>query len=96
MGDLVITPRNRRHLTSRDEATFVKNGATWTVERMCRNGDLTARATQHINGVVRLPRHYVGSHVQLGYTTTATRSPGRAVDTAHVLIDHTTTREALH
>ena len=87
-----VTALNVRARTARiNGTTFVKNGDTWTVHRVHRNDDLTIRADQRTKGVVRLSRHYVVSHVELGYTTTATRAQGRTVDTTHVLIDDSTT-----
>jgi ATP-dependent exoDNAse (exonuclease V) alpha subunit len=96
VGDLIVTRRNQRQLTSRDGTTFVKNGDTWTVQRVHWNGGLTIRSKRHGKGGVRLPRRYVESDVELGYATTAARAQGRTVDTAHFLIDDTTTREALY
>lgn len=96
VGDPVVTRRNQRQLTSRDGVTFVKNGDTWTVERVHRNGDLTVRAEQHTKGGVRLPRNYVETDVELGFATTAARVQGRTVDTTHVLVDDAMTREALY
>ena len=45
---------------------------------------------------MRLPHDYVRDNVELGYATTTARAQGRTVDTAHVLIDNTMTREALY
>jgi ATP-dependent exoDNAse (exonuclease V) alpha subunit len=45
---------------------------------------------------VRLPHDYVESHVELGYATTAARAQGRTVDTTHVLVDATMTRDGLY
>lgn len=66
------------------------------VERVHRNGDLTIRAERKSVGVVRLPRDYVESAVELAYATTAARAQGRTVDTTHVLVDEAMTREALY
>jgi conjugative relaxase-like TrwC/TraI family protein len=94
VGDEIVTRKNQRHLTGRDGTRFVKNGDTWTVHQRHRNGDLTVRGP---NGfTVRLPDEYVREHVELGYATTTARAQGRTVDTAHVLIDETTNREALY
>jgi hypothetical protein len=96
VGDLVVTRRNQRQLASRDGDTFVKNGDTWTVERVHRNGDLTIRDAFRPSGTVRLPHDYVQSAVELGYATTSARAQGRTVDTTHVLVDDSTTREAFY
>ena len=94
-GDRIITRRNRRTLTTHGGRDFVKNGDTWTIERRHRNGDLTVRHTHH-RGQVRLPKQYVADAVELGYATTTARAQGLTVDTAHVLVDETTSRESLY
>lgn len=43
--------------------------------------------------LVELPAAYVADHVDLGYAITAHRAQGVTVDTAHVLVEPTTTRE---
>jgi ATP-dependent exoDNAse (exonuclease V) alpha subunit len=95
VGDHIVTRKNDRNLSSRDGRQFVKNGDIWTVERRHRNGDLTVRH-QHRASSVRLPHSYVEAHVELGYATTAARAQGRTVDTTHVLVDETMSREALY
>src|SRR5699024_9593234 len=40
-----------------------------------------------------LPADYVAEHVDLGYAVTAHRAQGITVDTSHVLVEPTTTRE---
>ena len=73
----------------------MKNGDTWTIERRHHNGDLTVRHTRHA-GRVRLPEQYVDQAVELGYATTTARAQGMTVDTAHVLVDESTSRESLY
>ncbi len=46
-------------------------------------------------GRVQLPSAYVDDFVELGYATTTAQAQGRTVDTAHVLVDDTTSREGL-
>jgi ATP-dependent exoDNAse (exonuclease V) alpha subunit len=94
VGDLIVTRRNQRQLTNRRGDRFVKNGDTWTIDKRHRNGDLTVR-NEH-DDHIRLPNDYVSRHVELGYATTTTRARGRTVDTAHALVNDTTTREALY
>ena len=96
VGDVVVTRRNERQLSSRDGTTFVKNGDTWTVTRIHRNGDLTVRDKQGKRRQVRLPHAYVTTDIELGYATTTARAQGRTVDRAHVLVDDATTRESLY
>lgn len=95
VGDRVVTRTNQRTLTTNGGRDFVKNGDTWTVRRRHRCGDLTVEHTEH-HGKVRLPADYVSAQLELGYASTATRAQGMTVDTAHVLVDEATSREALY
>ena len=47
-------------------------------------------------GSLVLPADYVAEHVGLGYAVTAHRAQGTTTDTAHALIEPTTTRENLY
>ncbi len=47
-------------------------------------------------GEVVLPADYAAAHIELAYATTAHRAQGRTVDTAHVMVAPTTTREVLY
>ncbi len=97
VGDQVVTRKNHRHLTSREERRFVKNGDSWTVTARHTDGGLTVRPVEGVRrGEVRLPHDYVATHVELGYATTTARAQGRTVDTTHALVDDTLTREALY
>ena len=55
VGDVVVTRRNHRHLASRNGHTFVKNGDTWIVERVHRNGDLSVRNQQRATSPIGFP-----------------------------------------
>jgi conjugative relaxase-like TrwC/TraI family protein len=95
VGDRIVTRANHRTLITHAGRDFVKNGDTWTVQRRHRNGDLTVQHTGH-HRRVRLPGEYVEVNVELGYASTAGRAQGMTVDTTHVLVDATTTRESLY
>jgi conjugative relaxase-like TrwC/TraI family protein len=95
VGDRIATRTNQRALITHAGRDFVKNGDTWNVQKRHRNGDLTVQHTGH-RGKVRLPAEYVEVNVELGYASTAARAQGMTVDTAHVLVDEATTREALY
>jgi conjugative relaxase-like TrwC/TraI family protein len=95
VGDRIVTRSNQRTLITHAGRDFVKNGDTWSVQRRHRNGDLTVQHTGH-HGRVRLPAEYVEANVELAYASTATRAQGMTVDTAHVLVDDATSREALY
>jgi conjugative relaxase-like TrwC/TraI family protein len=93
IGDHVVTRRNDRHLAA--GTGWVKNGDRWVVTATDHDGTMTARRAGG-HGVVVLPADYVAQHVELAYATTAHRSQGRTVGTAHALVSPSTTREALY
>ncbi len=95
VGDTVITRRNDRLL--RAGKSWVRNGDRWTVVGVHDNATLTVRRHgQRWASSVELPAAYVQDHVELGYAVTAHRAQGITTDTAHVLVDSTTTRENLY
>lgn len=73
----------------------MKNGDAWTVHAIRADGSLIVRR-EHGSGQVVLPATDVCRHVELGYAATTHRAQGRTVDTAHALVNHTNTREALY
>jgi len=93
VGDHVVTRRNDRHLAT--GTGWVKNGDRWVVTATDNDGAMTVRRAGG-HAVVVLPPDYVAEHVELGYATTAHRSQGRTVGTAHALVSPSTTREALY
>ena len=92
VGDTIITRRNDRRLrTGKD---WVRNGEAWTIKDVRDDGSVTIRKTgRRFGGSIVLPASYVADHVDLGYAITAHRAQGVTVDTAHVLVEPTTTRE---
>ncbi|MCF4119873.1 relaxase domain-containing protein [Antribacter sp. KLBMP9083] len=95
-GDLVITRHNDRRLRTRNGA-WVRNGDRWTVQRVHRDGSMVVRRDGAAYGAsVLLPARYVAEYLDLGYAITAHRAQGVTVDTAHVLVTSTTTRENLY
>lgn len=93
IGDLVVTRRNDRRLTT--GRGWVKNGDLWNVEQVGRDGDVTVQRAGG-SGRLLLPATYAAAHLELGYATTAHRAQGRTVDTAHAFVSATTTRESLY
>lgn len=93
VGDVVVTRKNDRLLAT--GARWVKNGDRWVVTSTRRDGSLVVRRAKG-GGELRLPAEYVAQHVELGYAQSAHRAQGRTVDTAHALVDATTTREVLY
>lgn len=100
VGDLVITRRNDRTLTTTSDALdggFVRNGDRWQITHVHRDGSVEARREGHgPDASVRLPADYVADHLDLGYAVTAHRAQGLTVDSSHVLVTRTTTRENLY
>lgn len=94
-GDTVITRKNNRRLRTR--TSWVQNGNRWTIVKIHRDGSATVRpAGRSQGGSVILPADYVAAHLDLGYAVTAYRAQGVTVDTSHVLVDPSMTRENLY
>lgn len=96
VGDVVITRRNERTLrTSR--GGWVKNGDRWQVIDIRRDGSmLVDRLNSRRRGKAVLPLEYIREYVDLGYAVTAHRAQGITVDTSHVVVTPSTTRENLY
>ncbi|MDJ1115099.1 MobF family relaxase [Microbacterium dauci] len=95
VGDTVITRRNDRRL--RAGRGWVRNGDRWTVAEVRDDGSLTLRrAGQRWGGSVVIPADYAAEHLDLGYAVTSYRAQGITVDTSHVLVDASMTRENLY
>ncbi len=95
VGDIVLTRRNERRLILGSGRDWVKNGDLWRVSRVQDDGSLDVVHTRH-RGRAHLPSAYVQANVELGYAATIHRAQGMTVDTAHVLLDDATTRQALY
>ena len=95
IGDTVITRRNDRRL--RAGRSWVRNGDRWTVTDIRGDGFLTVRRTGHKWGrAIVLPAAYAAEHLELGYAVTSYRAQGITVDSSHVLVDASMTRENLY
>jgi conjugative relaxase-like TrwC/TraI family protein len=96
VGDLVITRQNDRRLRSL-RGGWVRNGDRWKVTDVRGDGTLVVRR-QGLRwaATVALPADYAAEHVDLGYAITAHRAQGITVDTAHVVVSASTTRENLY
>jgi ATP-dependent exoDNAse (exonuclease V) alpha subunit len=93
VGDLIITRRNDRRLTTGRD--WVRNGDRWTITALTPDGGI--RATHRRTGKpVTLPGHYVREAVELGYATTIHSAQGVTADTTHGLVDELMTREQLY
>jgi conjugative relaxase-like TrwC/TraI family protein len=89
VGDLVVTRRNERRLST--GWSWVKNGDRWQVTRRFEDGSLAVRRLgkgdrPHGKALV-LTASYVSEEVELGYASTVHRAQGMTVDTVHALID---------
>lgn len=90
VGDLVVTRRNDRRLTTSGRG-WVKNGDRWQVTRSYDDGSLAVRRLGEgdtpYGAALVLPAGYVGEDLELGYASTVHRAQGATVDTAHALVD---------
>ncbi|MGZ6583117.1 MAG: MobF family relaxase [Solirubrobacteraceae bacterium] len=97
VGDLVITRRNDRRIRACCGG-WVRNGDRWRITGVRRDGSVVARraSADRWGSSVILPSSYVSQHLDLGYAITAHRAQGITVDTAHVVVSASTTRENLY
>ncbi|GIH20673.1 hypothetical protein Raf01_88450 [Rugosimonospora africana] len=95
VGDLVVTRRNDRRLTTMGGQKFVANRDQWRVLDARADGTLQVRHTR-TGDLTLLPAEYVAQHVRLAYAATVDSAQGRTVDTAHVLMDEDTNRSRLY
>jgi hypothetical protein len=107
-----LNNRNLRTLAGRDwvrngdiwTVTAVGDDGTITIARDYGTGttvgdDGTIKARRRgrrFGGSIVLPASYVAEHVDLGYAVTAYRAQGITTDTAHVLVEPTSTRETFY
>ncbi|MDA3146505.1 relaxase domain-containing protein [Leucobacter sp. UCMA 4100] len=92
-GDRIVTRQNARHLKT-DHDRWVKNNDEWVIKAVDqKTGDITVSSGEE---TVTLPASYCREHVQLAYATTAHRSQGRTVDTAHTIVDSSASRETFY
>ncbi|SDQ32884.1 MobF family relaxase [Leucobacter chromiiresistens] len=92
-GDRIVTRQNARTLRT-DHDRWVKNNDEWVVAGINPDtGDIVAVAGDEY---VTLPADYCREHVQLAYATTAHRSQGRTVDTAHTIVDSSASGETFY
>lgn len=95
VGDTVITRKNERKLRTR--FSWVQNGNRWTITKVRPDGSVTVRPAGPGRGEsIVLPADYVAQHLDLGYAVTSYRAQGMTVDTSHVLVDPSMTRENLY
>jgi ATP-dependent exoDNAse (exonuclease V) alpha subunit len=82
--------------------TAVGDDGTITIARdygtgtTVRDDGTIGRKRRRFGGSIVLPASYVAEHVDLGYAVTAYRAQGVTTDTAHVLVEPTSTRETFY
>ena len=91
VGDVVLTRRNNRTLTS-GETAWVRNGDRWTVTGVHHDGSLDVKHLRNHNQLT-LPAGYVAESVELGYATTIHTAQGVTADTCHGLLTGTESRQ---
>ncbi|WP_146772056.1 MobF family relaxase [Lentzea atacamensis] len=95
-GDWVVTRRNDRLKTLFGGRDFVKNGDTWDVVAVRRDGALKLR-NQVSNGTVVVPADYVAEEVELAYAATVNRVQGMTSrGSAHAIATQGISREQLY
>lgn len=93
-GDQVLARRNDRSL--RDETgAFIANGTRLTLTGINPDGSAAAR-NENTGGAVTLDPDYLVSSTELGYATTAHRSQGVTVDSAHAVATSGLSRELFY
>ena len=93
-GDLVVTRRNDRTLTTTTGDT-VRNRDLWTVTSTHSDQTITVTPIKG-HGAIRLAADYVREHVRLGYAATEHGNQGATVDIAYELVDAVTTSRGLY
>ncbi|MGQ0615764.1 MAG: MobF family relaxase [Acidimicrobiia bacterium] len=94
VGDEIVTTRNDRRITTTG-GEWVRNGDRWAITDRHHDGGLdVGRLDGQGRGL--LPADYVAEHVALGYALTVHKAQGVTVDRAVLVVDETTTVEALY
>jgi hypothetical protein len=93
-GDVVITRRNNRTLTTSSTA-WVRNGDRWSITHVHPDGALDVRHLK-THAQITLPADYVTSSVELGYATTIHAAQGVTADTCHGLLTGTESRQVTY
>jgi hypothetical protein len=94
VGEIVVTRRNDRQLTTSDGET-VRNRERWLVIAAQSDGALAVERLDG-RGSVTLPADYVAEHVRLGYAGTEHGHQGDTVDIGIALASPATTHRGLY
>lgn len=90
-GDVIVSRKNRRTLRL-SNTDFVRNGDSWEVRAVHRDGSITA-VHQKSGRQRELPSWYVAEHVDLGYARTVHTSQGTTVQTSHTALNGEESRQ---
>jgi hypothetical protein len=93
-GDVVITRRNNRSLTTSATA-WVRNGDRWTITAVHPDGGLDVQRLK-THAQITLPADYVAASVELGYATTIHAAQGVTADTCHGLLTGSESRQVAY
>ncbi|MCT2089736.1 relaxase domain-containing protein [Micrococcus terreus] len=94
VGDIILARRNDRSL--RDTAgAFIANGTRLQITTINPDGSVVARNESN-QAELTLDPDYLASSTELGYATTAHRSQGVTVDTAHAVVGPGLSRELFY
>ncbi|MEZ5258055.1 MAG: hypothetical protein R2705_14490 [Ilumatobacteraceae bacterium] len=94
IGDVVVTRRNDRHLTT-DLGEPVRNRESWTVVGISDDGTLTVSSNGGA-GRADLPAEYAREYVRLGYAATEHGIQGDTTTVSVELVSEATTRRGLY
>lgn len=84
-GDIVIARRNARSI--RDElGKYIRNGTLLEITSVDVRRDSLCAVRRDTGAAMELTSEYVEDSLELGYATTAHRSQGLTVDTAHTVV----------
>lgn len=95
VGDVVITRQNDRRIRT-TRGGWVKNGDRWLITDIRGDSSVVVKRLGGDGRRTVLPAEYVAEHLDLGYAVTAHRAQGVTVETAHVVVTASTTRENLY
>ena len=94
IGDVVVTRRNERRLTT-DHGEPVRNREIWKVTGLGADGSITVSSNAGA-GTVTLPADYASRHLRLGYAATEHGNQGDTTTVSIELVSDATTRRGLY
>ncbi|WP_235748893.1 MobF family relaxase [Nocardia coffeae] len=98
VGDIICTRHNDPGLRV-GEHDWVRNGYRWIVTAVHPDGSVSARhlrSERRLGHPTVLPADYVRAHVRLGYAVTIDSAQGITVDTCHIALTGSESRNQLY